>query len=126
MGILKRCAGPGCFLPSVVGKMFLGTSTKQPSIKEIPDFDIQLKLQAIADVETEDEFQNIADTFPERFGFGVTKFAISFMEKSEFVQQITQHFCFSMCSYIVHPPPLFLLREGRERDCTSNQIFKKR
>ena len=46
----------------------------------------------------EDEFQNIVDIFPERFGFGVTKFAISFMEKNEFIQQIIQHFSFSMCS----------------------------
>ena len=43
--ILKGCAGPRCFLPSVVEKIFLGTSTKQLSIKEIPDLDIQLKLQ---------------------------------------------------------------------------------
>ena len=64
----------------------------------MPDLDIQLKLQTIADVKTEDEFQNIVDTFPERFGFGVTKFAISFMENSKFIQEIIQHFCFLMCS----------------------------
>ena len=75
-------------------KIFLGTSTKQQTKKKIPDLDIQLKLQTIADVKMEDEFQNIVDTFPERFGFGVTEFAISLMEKSEFIQQITQHFCF--------------------------------
>ena len=96
--IFSVYAGPRCCLPSVVEKIFLGTSTKELSIKEIPDLDIQQKLQTIADFKTEDEFQNIVDTFPERFGFGVTKFAISFMEKSEFIQQITQHFCFSMCS----------------------------
>ena len=98
VGILKGRAGPRYFLPLVVKKIFLGTSTKQLSIEEIPDLDIQLKLQAIADVKTEDEFQNIVDTFLERFGFGLTKFAISFVEKSEFIQQITHHFCFSMCS----------------------------
>ena len=97
-GILKGCAGPRCFLPSVVEKILLGTSTKQFSIKEIPDLDIQLNLKIIADSKTEDEFQNIVDTFPERYGFGVTKFAISFMEKNEFIQQIIQHFCFKMCS----------------------------
>ena len=48
--------------------------------------------------ETEDEFQSIVDPFPERFGFVATKFVISFTEKSGFIQQITQHFCFSMCS----------------------------
>ena len=79
-------------------KTFLGTSAKQLSIKEIPDLDIQLTLQTIADFKTEDDFQNIVDTFPERFGFGVTKLAISFAEKSEFIEQVTQHFCFSMCS----------------------------
>ena len=84
-------------LPSVVEKIFLETSTKQLSIKEILDLDIQIKLQVIVDAKTEDEFQNIVDTFPERFGFSVTKFAISLMEKSEFIQQITQHFCFSIC-----------------------------
>ena len=93
--ILKGCTGPRCFLSSVVEKIFLGTSTKQLSIEEIPDFEIQLKLQTIADIKTEDVFQNIVDTFPERFGFGVTKFAISSMEKSEFIRQITQHFCCS-------------------------------
>ena len=62
------------------------------------DSDIQLKLQTTADVKTEYGFQNIVGTFPEIFGFGVTKFAISFVEKSEFIQQITQHFCFSTCS----------------------------
>ena len=92
VGILKGCPGPRYFLPSVVEKIVLETSTKQLSIKKIPDF------QIIADVKNEDEFQNIVDTFPERFGFGVTKFAISFMEKNEFIQKITQHFCFSMCS----------------------------
>lgn len=65
---------PKCFLPSVVEKTFLGTSAKQLSIKEIPDFDIQLKLQIIAYAKTEDEFQKIVDTFPEIFRFGVTKF----------------------------------------------------
>ena len=70
VGILKGCAGPRRFLPSVVAKIFLGTSTKKLSIKEIPDLDIQLKLQTIADVKTEDEFQNILDTFPERFCLG--------------------------------------------------------
>ena len=79
-------------------KIFLGKSRKQLSIEEIPDLDMQLKLQTIADVKMEDEFQDIVDTFPERFGFSVTKFAFSFMEKSEFIQQITQHFCFPMCS----------------------------
>ena len=98
VGILKGCASPRRFLPSVVEKIFLGTSTKQLSFEEIPDLDIQLKLQTIADVKTKDEFQNIVDTFPERLGVGVTKFSLSFMEKSEFMQQITQHFCFSMCS----------------------------
>ena len=70
----------------------MGTSTKQLSIKEIPDLDMLLKSQIIPDIKTEDEFQNIVDTFPEKCGFGVTKFAISFMEKNEFIQQITQHF----------------------------------
>ena len=42
-------------------KTFLGTSAKQLSIKEIPDLDIQLKLQTIADVKTEDDFQNIVN-----------------------------------------------------------------
>ena len=79
-------------------KTFLGTSAKQLSIKEIPDLDIQLTLQTIADFKTEDDFQNIVDTFPERFGFGVTKLAIGFAEKSESIEQVTQHFCFSMCS----------------------------
>ena len=95
IGILKGCTAPRCFLSSVVEKIFLGTSTKQLSIEEIPDFDIQLKLQTIPDVKTEDVSQNIVDTFPERFGFGFTKFAISSIEKSELIHQITQHFCFS-------------------------------
>ena len=85
-----------CFLASAVEKIFLGTSTKQLSVTEIPDFDIQLKLQTIEDVKTEDDFQNIVDTFPERSGFGVTKFAISFIEKNKFIQQITQYFCLSI------------------------------
>ena len=84
-------------LLSVVEKIFLEISTKQLSIKEILDLGIQIKLQVIVDAKREDEFQNIVDTFPERFGFSVTKFAISFMEKSEFIQQITQYFCFSIC-----------------------------
>ena len=75
LGISKVCAGPRFFLPLVVQKIFLRTSAKQFSIKEMPDLDIQLKLQTIADVKMEDEFQNIVDTIPERFGFGVTKFA---------------------------------------------------
>ena len=76
----------------------LGTSTKQLTIKEIPDLDIHLKLQIIADTKIEDEFQNIVDTFPHIFGFDFTKFVICFMKKSEFIQQITQRLCFSMCS----------------------------
>ena len=102
MGILNGYAGQRCLLPSVTEKIFLGTFTKQLSIEEMPDLDMQLKLQTIADVRTEDEFQNIVDTFPERFGFGVTKFPIGFMEKSEFIPQINQHICFLMCSAEIH------------------------
>ena len=78
------------------GKNLLRNTTKQLSVTEIPDLDIQLKLQTIADVKTEDDFQNIVDTFPERSGFGITKFAISFIEKNKFIQQITQYFCLSI------------------------------
>ena len=95
-GYFERKCWPRCFLALAVEKIFLGTSTKQLSVTEIPDLDIQLKLQTIADVKTEDDFQNIVDTFPERSGFGITKFAISFIEKNKFIQQITQYFCLSI------------------------------
>ena len=129
MGILKGCADPRCFLPSVVEKTFLGTYSKQLSIEEIPDSDIQLKLQTTADVKTEYGFQNIVDTFPERFGFGVTKFAISFVEKSEFIQQISQDFkrglgqygLYSILSeHFAHASKEFSLSQG----ITSAEIIK--
>ena len=59
---------------------------------------MQLKLQITGDAKTVDEFQNFVDTIPERLGFSVTKFAISFMKKSEVIQQIIGNACFSMCS----------------------------
>ena len=57
---------------------------------------MQLKLQITGHAKTVDEFQNFVDTIPERLS--VTKFAISFMKKSEVIQQIIENACFSMCS----------------------------
>ena len=100
VGISKRCADPRCFLTLVIKIIFLGTSTKQVSSKEIPDLEIQLKLQTIADVKMEDQFQNIVDKFPDKFWFGFTRyqFCYQFYGEERIYTANYSTFLLSMCS----------------------------
>ena len=42
------------------------------SIEDIPDFDIQTKLQELPSYADEDTFENVLNEFPERYTMGVS------------------------------------------------------
>ena len=51
---------------------FLGLPIDDGNTEDIPDFDIQTKLQELSSCADEDTFQNVLNEFPERYTMGVT------------------------------------------------------
>ena len=49
----------------------LDQSIDDGNIEDIPDFDIQTKLQKLSSCADEDTFQNVLNEFPERYTMGV-------------------------------------------------------
>ena len=97
MAQLEGCAGPRCFMPSVVARLFNGSAI-QPSLEDIPDLEMQMKLKELLDAESEAEFQTLMDSFPERYMCGVTRMHVKYSDRGELIQDIAQHFCLSLCN----------------------------
>ena len=57
-----------------------------------------MNLKGISESRNEDEFKNITSSFPERFSFVIAIFNAIFEKRDEFIQQMTHHFIFSVCS----------------------------
>ena len=97
LALLSGCAGPRYFMPCVVSKILDGPSLIF-NINDVPDIDIQSKLNVIITSMDEVSFKSAIDLFPERFDFGVTQLEVSFKEKEEFLNTIIRHCCLSNCS----------------------------
>eukprot|EP00794_Sanderia_malayensis_P020964 gene20964-23019_t len=97
VGILMECAGPRCFIPSVVARLLNGVDSP-PTLEDIPDLDVQMKLQDLINAVNEDEFQARMESFSERYMFGVTRVHVSFEDRSQLVKDVALHLCLSTCS----------------------------
>ena len=97
MALLEGCAGPRCFMPAVVARLLNGSAI-QPSLEDIPDLEMQMKLKELLDAETEAEFQSLMDSFPERYMCGVTRMHVNYSDRGVLIQDIAQHFCLSLCN----------------------------
>ena len=68
------------------------------NIEDIPDFDIQIKLQELSRCADEDTFQNVLNEFPERYTVGVTTpFLRLSANKDKVIKNIIHHCCISSC-----------------------------
>ena len=97
VALLEGCAGPRCMIPSVVSRLLNGPFI-QPTLNDIPDLELQEKLQDLLSAVNEEEFQSKIDSFPERFNFGVTRMKVDFSEREELIKDIAQHCCISVCN----------------------------
>lgn len=66
-------------------------------MEEIPDLEIQTKLQDLLNAKDEADFQNQITSFTERSSLGVTRAVVKFDEREEFARMIAQHVCISVC-----------------------------
>ena len=95
-------------IPSVVSRLLNGPFI-QPTLNDIPDLELQEKLQDLLSAVNEEEFQSKVDSFPERFNFGVTRMKVHFSEREELIKDIAQHCCISVCN-----EELLEIRKGLE------------
>ena len=95
--LLHDCPGPRKLVESVAKHMLEFQSFTVPSIKTVPDFELQTKPTEINDCDNEEKFQRLLDNFPERFYFGVTKLRLTLENKQNFIHNILYHCCISSC-----------------------------
>ena len=77
---------------------FLDLQIDDGNIEDIPDFDIQTKLQELSSCADEDTFQNVLNEFPERYTMGVTTpFLHLSTDKDNVIKNIIHHCCISSC-----------------------------
>ena len=68
------------------------------NIEDIPDFDIQTKLQELSSGAGEDTFQDVLNEFTERYTMGVTaRFLHLSADKDTVIKNIIHHYCISSC-----------------------------
>eukprot|EP00794_Sanderia_malayensis_P015226 gene15226-16800_t len=96
LSLLQGCAGPRYMMPCVVSRLLNGPEIR-PEVEEIPDLEIQTKLQDLLNAKDEAEFQMQMTSFTERFSLGVTRAFVGFDEREEFARMIAQHVCISAC-----------------------------
>ena len=96
MALICGCAGPRCLMKPVVDKI-LSQEVESPSIDDVPDLEIQLKLKEVESTSCDADFQSCIESFPARFDAGVTQLNIKFDDKAKFIQNVCEHFCISRC-----------------------------
>ena len=97
LAIVYGCPGPRYLLPPVVSKIFFQPTSYKFYIQDIPDFDIQTKLNKVANATSDEEFQKSLEEFPERFD-AVSKAKVNFCDKDVFIQDVVEHYTTSKCS----------------------------
>ena len=77
---------------------FLDLQIDDGNIEDIPDFDIQTKLQEVSSCADEDIFQNVLNEFPEGYTMGVTTLFVDLSaDKDTVIKNIIYHCCISSC-----------------------------
>ena len=97
LALIYGCPGPRNMQESLVCSL-LDLPIDDGNIEDIPDFDIQTKLQEVSSCTDEDIFQNVLNEFPEGYTMGVTTpfFDLS-ADKDTIIKNIIYHCCISSC-----------------------------
>ena len=68
------------------------------NIEDVPNFDIQTKLQELSSCTDEDTLQNVLNEFPERCTKGITApFLHLSIDEDTIIKNIIHHYCISSC-----------------------------
>eukprot|EP00794_Sanderia_malayensis_P017949 gene17949-19744_t len=97
IALIHGCAGPRYFMPALISRILKCPFVK-PTIADIPDFEIQSKLNQIKVAATEEEFNEKIDSFPERFSAGVMNPSIRHKDKYDFIDKVAYHYCILACA----------------------------
>ena len=93
LALIYDCPGPRNMQESLVCALF-DQPIDDGNIEDIPDFDIEAKLQQRSSCAVEDTFQNVLNEFPERYTMGVTTtFLYLSVDKDTVIKDIIHH-CF--------------------------------
>ena len=97
LAIIYGCPGPRNMQESLLCS-FLDLPIDDGNIEDIPDFDIQTKLQELSSGAGEDTFQDVLNEFTERYTMGVTaRFLHLSADKDTVIKNIIHHCCMSSC-----------------------------
>ena len=97
LALIYGCPGPRNMQKSLVCSL-LDLPIDDGNIEDIPDFDIQTKLQELSSCADEDTFQNVLNEFPEKYAIGATApFLHLSADKDNVIKNIIHHCCMSSC-----------------------------
>ena len=97
LALIYGCPGPRNMQESLLCSL-LDLPIDDGNIEDIPDFDIQTKLQELSSCADEDTFQNVLNEFPERYTMGVNApFLHLSSDKDTVLKNIIHHCCISSC-----------------------------
>ena len=97
LALIYGCPGPRNMQESLVCSL-LDLPIDDGNIEDIPDFDIQTKLQELSSGAGEDTFQDVLNEFTERYTMGVTaRFLHLSADKDTVIKNIIHHCCISSC-----------------------------
>ena len=78
------------------------------NIEDIPDFDMETKLQELSSYADEDTLQNVLNKFPERYAMGVTAPILHLsVDKDTIIKNIIHDYCILSCLEIFFQFPNF-------------------
>ena len=97
LALIYGCPGPRNMQESLVCSL-LDLPIDDGNIEDIPDFDIQTKLQELSSCADENTFQNVLNEFLERYTMSVTTpFLYLSTDKDTAIKNIIHHCCISSC-----------------------------
>ena len=97
LALIYGCPGPRNMQEPLLCALF-DLPIDDGNIEDIPDCDIQTKLQELSSCADKDTFQNVLNEFPERYTIGVTAtFLHLSADKDTVIKNVIHHCCISLC-----------------------------
>ena len=95
LALIYGCPGPRNMQESLACALLYMPIVKG-KIKDIPDLEIQTKLEELSNCTDEENFQYLLKNFPERFTMGVTAPVLHLSDKDTLIDNIVYHSCISL------------------------------
>ena len=95
LALIYGCPGPRNMQESLACAL-LDMPIVKGKIKDIPDLEIQTKLEELSNCTEEENFQYFLQNFPERFTMGVTAPVLHLSDKDTLIDNIVYHSCISL------------------------------